>query len=188
MMAEEVEDPQSMLSAKLAQKAASKITELRKTIEMLLKAKDKDKRYFTLQKGKYQNEIRDLNQLIANLKLVIAEKDKIIQLQGIKMKEVLYAGEEHKINMLKQDFEVLSKLANPDQHKRGIPMAARPNMEKLEDLRYLEHKYGRNTTLKNSPGSRHLIANNYSRLDYLPVGKEEGPFARSRSVLHAAHK
>ena len=37
-----------MLSAKLASKAALKITELRKTIEMLMKVKDKDNRFTNL--------------------------------------------------------------------------------------------------------------------------------------------
>lgn len=154
---------------------------------MLLKAKDKDKRYYTLQKAKLQNEIQKLNNSIGNLKLVIAEKDKIIQLQGIKMKEVLYADEDQKINMLKEDFEVLSKLANPDLHKKGIPVVSRLNMEKLDDMRYLEHKYGRNNKLKNSPASRHQL-NNYPRLDYLPVDGEQVPFGRSRSVLYTGKK
>jgi len=37
------------------------------------------------------------------------------------MKEVLYADEDKRIKMLKDDFETLSKLANPNIHKRGIP-------------------------------------------------------------------
>ena len=49
MQNEEVEDAQSMLSTKLAVKAGEKIKELRNTLDMLLKSKEKDHRFFILQ-------------------------------------------------------------------------------------------------------------------------------------------
>ena len=52
MQNEEVEDAQSMLSTKLAVKAGEKINELRNTLDMLLKSKDKDHRFFVLQQKK----------------------------------------------------------------------------------------------------------------------------------------
>jgi hypothetical protein len=156
---------------------------------MLLKAKDKDKRYFTLQKSRYSNETKVLNDYINRLKTIIAEKDKIIQLQGIKMKEVLYANNKTRVTMLKEDFEVLSKLANPNTHKKGIPTISKGKMNKLEDHRDLEHKYGRNANLKMSK-SKKKVSPNYTRLDYMPVKDNnfESTFGRSRSVMNADNR
>jgi hypothetical protein len=100
------------------------------------------------------------------------------------MKEVLWARDEDKVNLLRDDFEVLSKLANPDNHKRGIPSIQKMNMERLEDYRELEHKYGRNTAMKVSPGNKGS-GSNYKRLDYLQIRNTfDSTMGRSKSVVH----
>lgn len=52
------------ISAKLATKAAGKITELRKTVDTLLKAKEKDRTYFEAQTGSYSNEVKRTQKII----------------------------------------------------------------------------------------------------------------------------
>jgi len=49
---EDVEDPTSMLSSQLAIKATDKILELRKTLDILLRSKEKDRKYYKLQSNK----------------------------------------------------------------------------------------------------------------------------------------
>jgi len=122
-----------------------------------------------------QSEIKELKGYIESLKQIVAEKDKIIQLQGIKMKEVLYSDDMSRVKMLKNDYELLSKLANPHSHKKGIPsQAAMGNMDKLEDIRNIGFKYGRNTQNMKKPNSKKRSPNNYNRDDYMSVQDKVG--------------
>ena len=79
--------------------------------------------------------------------MLIKEKDKEIKLQGLKLKDLLYADEAQKEHILRHDFEIISKLAHPHSHKKGVPNVTDDNMKMLEKQRDLEHKYGKRNPL-----------------------------------------
>ena len=71
MLANDINSPDKILSNKLATQAAGKITELRKTIDTLMKSKDKDRKYFTMQTKAYQKEGKAMTKFIEQLNSVI---------------------------------------------------------------------------------------------------------------------
>ena len=150
MINEDVDDPSSILSQNLAQKATIKIQELRRTIEKLMGNKDKDTKYYNLQVIGAQSEAKKMKREMDSLKRLIKEKDRMIMFQGLKLKEVLFADDQKRVLLLQNEFEELSKLANPDMHQRGIPSMTMGNEEKLGYARNLEHKYGKLNPLKAS--------------------------------------
>ena len=94
------------INAKLASKAASKLTELRKTIDTLVKSKEKDRTYIEMQTRTFQAEVRQMKKIIHQQHDIISEKDKIIRLQALKLDQVFNADDKTRSNLLKEDVEI----------------------------------------------------------------------------------
>lgn len=142
------------MDGNLATRAANKIRELRRTIEMLMQSKDKSGKSHDCCKRDLKRKILALTEACIDLRQVIMEKDKLIRLQGVKMREVLYANDSTKVNMLKNEFEALSKLANPEMHIRGVPSISHLNKERMELLQELGQAFGKNNTIQTPSGKK----------------------------------
>ena len=91
MHSEDITDPEALMDGNLATRAANKIRELRRTIEMLMQSKDKKEKSHDCGKRDLKRKILALTDNCIDLRQLIQEKDRVIRLQGTKLKDVLYA-------------------------------------------------------------------------------------------------
>ena len=58
-------------------------------MEILTKTKDKDYKHYLFQKQKYEKQIKTLEDTINEQKKAIAEKDKELNIQALKLKDLM---------------------------------------------------------------------------------------------------
>ena len=120
---------------------------------------------FKYNKKQQDRKIEELNSKIDQMELVIREKDREIKMQALKIKEILNTEKKERTNLIKSEFNSLSKLASPNIHRRGISQISDENMIKLDKQRDLDHRYGRV-----NPTEIKMVTRPMSKVhDYLPV-------------------